>query len=281
MLLKEQRDDAGGSNVERPTWAPAEVDLDRPNAARMYDFYLGGSHNFAVDRKLATTVLDIWPDMPRAAQANRAFLRRAVRFLMAQGVRQFLDIGSGIPTVGNVHEIAQDLDPATRVVYVDTDPVAVTHSAAILAGRTGTSVLQADGTKPEPLLDEIAAAGLLDLDRPVGLLMFAVLHFVPDDGDPRGIVARYADRLAPGSWLALSHGTVDDAPNVEAMVTLYRSTPTPLRARSRDEVAALLTDVDLVEPGVAFAPLWRPAEGDEPDSDGSWTSMYAAVGRLG
>ena len=134
--------------MERPAWAPAELDLDRPNAARMYDYYLGGSHNFAVDRELAGQVLEAWPDMPRAAQANRAFLRRAVRFLAAQGIRQFLDIGSGIPTVGNVHEVAQAAAPDARVVYVDTDPVAVAHSRAILAGDPQTAVVQADGRDP-------------------------------------------------------------------------------------------------------------------------------------
>ena len=138
--------------MERPAWAPAELDLDRPNAARMYDYYLGGSHNFAVDRELAGRVLEAWPDMPRAAQANRAFLRRAVRFLADQGVRQFLDIGSGIPTVGNVHEVAQAAAPDARVVYVDTDPVAVAHSRAILAGDPQTAVVQADGRDPVGLL---------------------------------------------------------------------------------------------------------------------------------
>ena len=131
--------------MERPAWAPAELDLDRPNAARMYDYYLGGSHNFAVDRELAGKVLEAWPDMPRAAQANRAFLRRAVRFLADQGVRQFLDIGSGIPTVGNVHEVAKAAAADARVVYVDTDPVAVAHSRAILARDERTTVVQADG----------------------------------------------------------------------------------------------------------------------------------------
>ena len=138
--------------MERPAWAPAELDLDRPNAARMYDYYLGGSHNFAVDRELAGRVLEAWPDMPRAAQANRAFLRRAVRFLAERGVRQFLDIGSGIPTVGNVHEVAQAAAPDARVVYVDTDPVAVAHSRAILAGDAQTAVVQADGRDPAGLL---------------------------------------------------------------------------------------------------------------------------------
>lgn len=266
--------------MERPTWAPDELDLDRPNAARMYDYYLGGSHNFAVDRELAGRALEVWPDMPRSAQANRAFLRRAVRFLAQQGVRQFLDIGSGIPTVGNVHEIAQEVAPDARVVYVDLDPIAVTHSSALLAPDPRTTVVRADGTEPERLLTDPAVTAQLDLSRPVGLLMFAVLHFVQDAADPRGILRRYAALLAPGSWLALSHGTMEDAPDTAAMVRLYTGTPTPLRPRDRAEVTELLADVALVEPGVVFVPEWRPDEDDEPE-DGRWTSLYGAVGRLG
>jgi SAM-dependent methyltransferase len=266
--------------VERPAWAPAELDLDRPNAARMYDYYLGGSHNFAVDRELAGKVLEAWPDMPRAAQANRAFLRRAVRFLVAQGVRQFLDIGSGIPTVGNVHEVARAADPDVRVVYVDTDPIAVAHSRAILAGDRRTTVLQADGRDPAALLTHPRVTTMLDLDRPVGLLMVALLHFVLDCGDPRRILAEYAARLAPGSWVVVSHGSTDTAPGVAIMEKLYEQTSTPLRLRSRGELEELMADVDLVEPGIEFLPAWRPDHADDVGGDASWASGYGAVGRL-
>jgi len=266
--------------VDRPAWAPAELDLERPNAARMYDYYLGGSHNFAVDRELAAKVLEAWPDMPRAAQANRAFLRRAVRFLTDQGVRQFLDIGSGIPTVGNVHEVARETAPGSRVVYVDTDPVAVSHSRALLAGDELTTVLEADGREPEALLADPVVTGLLDLTEPVGLLTVALLHFVPDDTDPHGMLARYAAVLAPGSWLVVSHGTADDAPSVTRMAEHYRQTATPLWPRDKDELAELLRNVDLVEPGVAFLPAWRPDHPDDVDSDVGWPGAYGAVGRL-
>jgi hypothetical protein len=266
--------------VERPAWAPTELDLDRPNAARMYDYYLGGSHNFAVDRELAGKVLEAWPDMPRAAQANRAFLRRAVRFLIDQGIRQFLDIGSGIPTVGNVHEVAQAAAPEARVVYVDTDPVAVTHSRALLAGDGRTAVVEADGREPETLLADPGVTGLLDLSQPVGLLMVALLHFVRDEGDPRGILARYAAGLAPGSWVVVSHGSTDTAPGVATMETLYERTATPIQMRSRGELQALLADVELVEPGVEFLPAWRPDHPDDVGGDASWASGYGAVGRL-
>jgi hypothetical protein len=246
--------------VERPAWAPAELDLDRPNAARMYDYYLGGSHNFAVDRELAGKVLEAWPDMPRAAQANRAFLRRAVRFLADQGVRQFLDIGSGIPTVGNVHEVAQAAAPDARVVYVDTDPVAVAHSRAILAGDQQTAVVEADGRDPAAVLAHPDVTGLLDLSRPVGLLMVALLHFVLDEGN--------------------SHGSTDTAPGVATMEKLYERTATPIQMRSRSELETLLGDVDLVEPGVEFLPAWRPDHPDDMAGDATWASGYGAVGRL-
>ena len=266
--------------MERPAWAPAELDLDRPNAARMYDYYLGGSHNFAVDRELAGQVLEAWPDMPRAAQANRAFLRRAVRFLAAQGIRQFLDIGSGIPTVGNVHEVAQAAAPDARVVYVDTDAVAVAHARVILDGDPQTRVVQADGRDPAVLLAHPDLTGLLDLRRPVGLLMVALLHFVLDEGDPRGILARYAAHLAPGSWLVVSHGSMDSAPGVAVLEKLYEQTSSPMQMRSRGELELLLSDVDLVEPGVEFLPAWRPDHPDDVGGDASWASAYGAVGQL-
>lgn len=268
--------------MERPTWAPAELDLDRPNAARMYDYYLGGSHNFAVDRELAGSVLDLWPDMPRAMQANRAFLRRAVRFVAGQGVRQFLDIGSGIPTVGNVHEVAQEAAPDARVVYVDTDPIAVTHSRALLAGDERTVVVQADGREPESLLADPQVTAHLDLGRPVGLLMVALLHFVPDEQDPRGIIRRYARLLPPGSWFVMSHGSTDGfAADGGRMEEFYRRTPTPVTLRTRPELEAMLADIDPVEPGIAYITTWRPDAGDEDEDDPSWVCTYGVVGRLG
>jgi hypothetical protein len=268
-----------GISVERPAWAPAELDLDRPNAARMYDYYLGGSHNFSVDRQVAVQAVEAWPDMPRVMQANRAFLRRAVRFLVSQGIRQFLDIGSGIPTVGNVHEVAHAADPDVRVVYVDTDPIAVAHSRAILAGDERTAVVEADGRKPETLLADPGVRGLLDLDQPVGLLMVALLHFVPDDDDPAGVVARYRSALAPGSYLALTHASADGRPDYALQVReLYRRTPTPLRLRNRAEFEALLAGWDPVEPGVVFVPAWRPEYPEDVDEDPGWTNTYGAVG---
>lgn len=268
--------------MERPGWAPAELDLDRPNAARMYDYYLGGSHNFAVDRELAGRVLEAWPDMPRAAQANRAFLRRAVRYLAGQGIRQFLDIGSGIPTVGNVHEVAQAINPDARVVYVDIDPVAVAHSRAILAGNPNATVIQADARRPEQIVGDPEVGRLLDLDRPVAVLLLAFLHFFQDDAEAEALVRGLRDVLAPGSYLVISHASYDDMPTDvrERLEGLYTRTPTPVRSRTREQIADFFAGFDLVEPGLVYVPAWRP-EGpgdlwhDEPDR----VHGFAGVGR--
>src|SRR3954466_11323572 len=160
--------------MHRPNWVPAEVDLSRPSAARVYDYYLGGSHNLEVDRRLAREAISLWPELPEIMQNNRAFLRRAVRYLAAEGITQFLDIGSGIPTVGNVHQAAQQARPGARVVYVDNDPVAVAHSRAILAGEEHTAVVHADLRAPETLLEDQTLRATLDLAPPLAVLMVAV-----------------------------------------------------------------------------------------------------------
>src|SRR3954452_21918503 len=167
--------------MHRPSWVPAEVDLSRPSAARVYDYYLGGSHNLEVDRRMAREAISLWPDLPEIMQANRAFLRRAVSYLAGQGITQFLDIGSGIPTVGNVHEVAQRATPAARVVYVDIDPVAVAHSTAILGDNPGAVVIQGDVCQPERILADPQVQRLLDLQQPLVILLMALLHFVADD----------------------------------------------------------------------------------------------------
>ncbi|HEY3502354.1 MAG TPA: SAM-dependent methyltransferase [Actinocatenispora sp.] len=266
--------------MERPSWAPDEIDLDRPSAARMYDSFLGGSHNFAPDRAAARAAIGIIPELPAVMRANRAFLRRAVRYAASLGIRQFLDLGSGIPTVGNVHEVARAADPDARVVYVDVDPVAVAHSRALLAGDDQTAVVEADVRDPGTLLADDTLHATLDLGRPVALLMVALLHFVPDGDDPAGLVRRYADALAPGSVLAVSHGTGDGrTEQSDRMVRLYAGTANPLTARTRAGVAALFDGFELVDPGVVFLPLWRPdSPADVPDRPERFCS-YAGVGR--
>src|SRR2546429_1327130 len=181
--------------MERPDWAPEAIDVDRPSAARIYDYALGGLHNFAVDREAAREMFAAMPDLPLLMQANRAFLRRAVQYLAGAGIRQFLDIGSGIPTVGNVHEIARQIAPRTRVMYIDIDPIAVAHSRAILEGDPLSGIVQEDLRRPEHILAHPDVRGLLDFSQPIGLLLVAVMQFVPEQDDPVGIVARLRDSL--------------------------------------------------------------------------------------
>ncbi|GAA4449872.1 SAM-dependent methyltransferase [Phytohabitans houttuyneae] len=264
--------------MTRPDWAPYGVDLDRPNAARVYDYYLGGAHNFAIDRQMAAQALAGWPELPLIMRANRSFLRRAVRFLVSSGVRQFLDLGSGIPTVGNVHEVARAEDPACRVVYVDIDPVAVAHSRAILDGDPQVTAVQADLRSPANVLDLAEKEGALDLDKPVAVLMVAVLHFVPDADDPAGVIARYRQATAPGSAIAVCHATADgQGGRADEHRALYARTPTPMTMRSRAEVDRLLTGYDLVEPGLVYMAQWRPDEDELPERPEDYPG-YAAVG---
>lgn len=265
--------------MTRPDWSPPEIDTDKPSAARMYDYLLGGSHNFAADRHAAEQAMAIMPDIPLQAHANRAFLYRAVRCLTAAGIRQFLDIGSGIPTSGNVHEIAQRQTPDSCVVYVDRDPVAVAHGRAILAGDDRVRVIQADMRDPDAILNHPDLHAVLDLNQPVGLLLVAVLHVIPDADDPAGIVARLRDALAPGSFLVIAHGTADSRPTEAARLReVSRHTPTPMTHRSRDQVARFFAGFDLVDPGLVWAPEWRPDTGDDVEHP-ERSSNYVGVAR--
>jgi SAM-dependent methyltransferase len=267
--------------VDPTDWTPINVDLQRPNAARVYDYYLGGSHNFAADREMAQRAIDLWPQVPMIIQANRAFLRRVVRYLVRAGVRQFLDLGSGIPTVGNVHEIAQQHAPDARVMYVDIDPVAVAHARMILADNPRAGVIQADLRRPDQILSHQQLGDLLDLTQPVALLIVAVLHFVPDADDPARVVADYRKMLAPGSYLAVSHATDDAQRSRQAAEhrELYARTATPMTMRSRDRISHLLQGWDLVDPGLVRLPLWRPDPTDESPERPETFAGYAAVGR--
>jgi S-adenosyl methyltransferase len=269
----------------RPDWAPEGVDLTKPSAARMYDYYLGGAHNFEVDRRLARQALELIPDGPLLMQANRAFLHRAVRYLIEQGITQFIDVGSGIPTRGNVHEtVAQALpDGSGRVLYVDHDPVAVAHSELILgADHPGVRVLQADLRQPQVILESAQRRELIDLSRPVGVLMVAVLHFVSEDDDPEGVIGQFEAAVAPGSFLVISHGTAEKQPQQAAKVAqLYRSSADQATYRTRSRVRELVDGWDLVEPGLVWVPEWRPAWPAWPETPGAPTETdindWAAV----
>jgi hypothetical protein len=258
---------------------PAGMDPDRPNAARLYDYYLGGAANFAVDRDAADRLIDQVPEVPLIARTNRAFLGRAVRWLTEQGIDQFLDLGSGIPTVGNVHEIARRTNPAARVIYVDNDRTAVVHAQHLLAGDPHSAAVYADLRNADQVRHHMVVRDVLDLDRPVALLACAVLHFIPDTDQPAAILAGYRRHLAAGSWLVVSHGTADHRPHgqVQAGVDAYASTATPVTPRTRDQVAALFTGWDLVEPGVVWAPVWRPDPGteaaDAPERSSTWAGV--------
>ena len=251
--------------METGDWITADVPLDQYNAARMYDYMLGGYHNFEVDRQVAQRILMLSPESPVQAQANRAFLRRAVTWLAQQGIDQFLDIGSGIPTAGNVHEVAQKVNPAARVVYVDIDPVAVIHSKAILHGNTHVLAIQGDLAAPEAIIHHPECERFLDLSRPVGLLLFAVLNFIYDNEQVYGLVSTLRQALASGSYLAITHITDEDAPPeiVERLRRLAAGSKSPTRIRSRAEIAPFFTGLDMVEPGLVHIPLWRPEGPDD------------------
>ena len=274
-----ERPDAQRADLERPDWAPDDVDLDRPSAARVYDYILGGSHNFAIDRALGDELERATPYVAETMRANRHFLRRVVRFLVAQGLDQFVDIGSGIPTVGNVHEIAQQEDPDARIVYDDIDPVAVAHSRRILQGNDRTVVLQADVRDAEAIFAAQELQGLIDVSRPVALLLAGIMHFIPDADDPAAIVAELCARLAPGSHVVISHVTWEDQPP-EAMEAqrLSERTPTPLYARSHAEIQAMFDGLEMVEPGLVHFPLWRP---DDPADVGEHPERYGAFCGVG
>jgi hypothetical protein len=266
--------------MERPDWAPEGIDIERPSASRIYDYWLGGTHNFAVDREIARGVTEVVPDTPLIMQSNRGFLHRAVRFLVASGIRQFLDIGSGIPTLGNVHEVVQKAAPDGRVVYVDHDPVAVAHSRHILGGTDSVAAIHEDLRRPEAILTHPDTTRLIDFDQPVALLLNAVLHFVTDEQDPYGIVARLRAPLAPGSYLVLSHGTADGmAPEASARwIELFKRTPTPARPRTRAEVQPFFDGFDLLPPGLVWAPEWRPEHPDEVGEHPQRSATYVGVG---
>ncbi|HWE88428.1 MAG TPA: SAM-dependent methyltransferase [Pseudonocardiaceae bacterium] len=261
------------------SWIPPGVDITKPSAARVYDYYLGGACNLQVDREFAKQVLAVLPEARDFARLNRAFLHRAVRWLARQGVRQFIDIGSGVPTVGHTHEIAQSVDPSCRVVYVDNEPVAVAHSELLLADNDRTTVLHADLRDPDAVLRSPTTRELIDFDQPVAVMMLALLHFVPDTDDPSGIIGRYRSAMAPGSYLVLSHATDEGVgQRTERAASMYKNTTNPANLRTRARITELFAGFDILEPGVVFTPQWRP-ESDADAEDPERALALAAVGR--
>jgi hypothetical protein len=249
----------------------------------MYDYILGGAHNFAVDREVGAKIENAMPGLRDAARVNRAFLARVVRFMVRQGIRQFLDIGSGIPTVGNVHEIAQADAPECRVVYVDRDPVAVAHSELMLQENDRAAVVRADMRDPAAIFASPQASRLLDLDQPIGLLMLLMLHWVPDSDDPLGLMARYREPLATGSYLAITHVTADHQGErlTEATDIIRRSkTPDQVNVRTHSQILELFKGFQLVVPGLVGCAEWRPGgPGDISDTTEMNMLVYAGAGR--
>ena len=263
--------------MDRPSWATDEVDLSRPSVARVYDYFLGGSHHFEVDRQMAEQLLKMAPDTADVMRTNRSFLRRAVRLMVDEGITQFLDIGSGIPTVGNVHEIAQAADPSARIVYVDRDPVAVAHGRFMLADNPHAATVGADLADPEAILSAPETVNLLDFGRPIGLLCVAVLHFLSDEDDPYTPMARLRGVLAPGSVLAISHIT----PGRQEMGGVQQAyqRANPLTARTPEQIARFFGDFEIVEPGLVSPSLWRPDSPDDVDEHPERVPGVVGAGR--
>jgi len=265
---------------------PPGVDPSTPSPARLYDYYLGGVNNFQVDRDAAERVRAIMPELSDAAWANRGFHQRAARWMAEQGVRQFIDIGSGLPTAGNTHEAVQKVAPGARVVYVDNDPMVAAHARDLLVGDGSTKFIPADLRDPDSVLGDLDMRGHVDFSKPAGLLMTSVMHFVADEGDPWGLVARYLAALAPGSYLALSHATMDQLPPnmVKAGLELYERAAERLYPRSRADIERFFAGLELVAPyagaaaAVSYVGLWGAEDPEAADSDGSRV-LYCGVAR--
>jgi hypothetical protein len=272
--VREQRGKAVPDSGEEPY----EIDVITPSVARMYDYYLGGKDNYAADREAARLVLGAAPDVPLAALENREFLKRAMQYLAAErGISQFVDIGPGLPTQGNIHQLAQRHNPGAKVAYVDNDASVLVHSRALLDGVPGVTLLPGDLREPEAILAAPDLTAVIDFSRPVALLMTLVLHFVPPADDPYGLVAAYRDALCPGSFLVLSHVTGDDRePGMLGGVDAYENASAPLNLRTRSQVQEFFNGFNLIDPGVVFLSQWRPT--GEYHAQGGTRWAYCGVG---
>ncbi|WP_460064418.1 SAM-dependent methyltransferase [Streptomyces sp. YKOK-I1] len=262
--------------------APAvEIDTSKPHPARMYDWYLGGKDNYPVDEAMGRQMLALDPRVPVMARVNRAFMHRATRWLARNGIRQFLDIGTGIPTEPNLHQVAQEIAPDARVVYCDNDPIVLAHAAALLRSTPGgvTEYLQADVRDPATIVE--GARKTLDLTRPVALSLVALLHFVPDQDGAHDLVDRLLAELPSGSYLMMTHATADFTPEESAAATeKLKAAGVTLALRSREEFSRFFDGLDLVDPGVAVVPDWHPELGEPvPGQEDGVIPGYGAVAR--
>ncbi|WP_371517702.1 SAM-dependent methyltransferase [Kitasatospora sp. NBC_01300] len=257
-----------------------DLQLHRAHSARMYDYYLGGTTNFAADREAAGQAIAVFPAARVAARANRDFVQRSTRLLASQGIAQFLDVGTGIPTSPNLHEVAQGINPQARVLYADNDPIVFAHAQALLLSSPEglTSYLQADVTDPAAILTSKELAKTIDVTAPVALSLNALLHFVPDDQDAYRIVGQLKDALAPDSALAISHGTPDFGPaEAERITQVYAAAGTTVRMRTREQIEHFFDGWDLLDPGLCPTHRWRPEGVAEQGITDAQVSAYAAV----
>jgi hypothetical protein len=261
-------------------WRDAGVDPTKPSIPRVYDYWLGGQNNFVVDRELAERMATLDPRIPLSCRYNRAFLGRAVRFLASQGIRQFLDIGSGMPTAGNVHEIAQQAAPDARVIYIDRDTVVVAESRHLLSSDRQTSVVQADLRDTDAILSDPEVGRLIDFSEPVALMLVAILHFIKDADDPQNIMERFRKAMPPGSQIVVSHVTSEANPRLAvAAERIYNSRAADGQARSRTEILRFFGDWEIAQPGLVYAPLWHPESPDDVPADPERFWFLAGVAR--
>lgn len=241
--------------------APAGIDPTVPSVARMYDYYLGGKDNFASDRQAAQKIIELVPSIKDIAKDNREFLIRVVRTLAANGIRQFVDIGTGLPTQQNVHQVALAAAPDARIVYVDNDPIVLVHARALLTDNPRTIVVNADMHDPKGIVQHPVLRSHIDFSRPVGLLLFAILHFVPDHEEAASIVAALREPLVPGSYVAVSHSYAGSLTRdtIQRGQSVYRAaTPGSITPRGQEQVGSLFDGLELEPPGIVPVQAWRP-----------------------
>ncbi|MGI8335742.1 SAM-dependent methyltransferase [Actinomadura scrupuli] len=273
-----ERKDRWWKTAAPKDWAVVGIDVNRPSIARVYDYLLGGKDNFASDRAVGDQIKQALPEIRIGVEAQRAVLRRVVRHLTAEaGVRQFIDIGSGLPTAGNVHETAQAIDPAARVVYVDHDPIVLAHAEALLTSDDGTIAINGELLRPEEILADPALAGHLDLTRPVGLLLCGILHHITDEENPSGLVARLRDALPSGSYVFIHHLIQVDDPGAAAAEAALRQGMGRGQFRPVKEVEQMFDGLELIDPGVVPVTEWRPEPG-VPSSDDHPVLRLAVAG---
>jgi S-adenosyl methyltransferase len=267
--------DAGGTRQE----LPPEIDISVPSVARGYDYALGGKNNFEIDRVAADAYTAVFPGAVVLAKHNRGLLQRVVRYLVGEaGISQIIDVGSGLPTVGNVHEVAHEIDPAVRVVYVDIDPIVLAHARALLAQNDTTIVIQADAADPKSILDDPKTRELIDFDKPLAVLMSGILHHLPDEKDPLGVARAFREAMPSGSYLLASNFLDDDDPRAKEAERSITGNFGTGRFRTWEEQRPFFDGLELVEPGLVYANEWRPDEDTETDSP--WHTFYCGgVGR--